>query len=191
MNYPDDYAPLKERWNGMMARCYNPKATGYKHWGGRGIDVCDEWRTSPISFIEWSLANGFALDLQLDRTDNDRGYSPSNCRWVSAAKNCDNRRTSRKVDAFGESKTISEWAEDPRCNAPAYILRNRVCSGWSSEKAISEISGAPISRAKRNFTFHLPTALVTEVFETASKTKTSLSGYVELAVREKLERDKK
>lgn len=56
---------------------------------------------------------------------------------------------------------------------------------------MEELTQKRTREQKKNFTFHLPTALVTEVFETASKTKTSLSGYVELAVREKLERDKK
>ena len=60
----------------MMHRCYDTKRTKYPIYGGRGITVCEEWREDPNTFIDWALANGYKDGLQIDRIDNDAGYSP-------------------------------------------------------------------------------------------------------------------
>ncbi len=75
----------------MKRRCYNQKFKQYKDYGGRGIRVCDEWLKSFKNFYDWAMANGFREDLQIDRIDNDGNYEPSNCRWVSAKENANNR----------------------------------------------------------------------------------------------------
>jgi hypothetical protein len=68
-------------WN-MMTRCYNAQHKSYHRYGGRGIVVCDEWRGHKDVFISWVLQNGWHPHLQLDRRNNDEGYSPDNCRFV-------------------------------------------------------------------------------------------------------------
>ena len=85
---------LISRREGIIERCTNPKKVGYKYYGGRGITMCQEWMDSPQAFVDWSLANGFSSELQLDRIDNDKGYSPDNCRWVTARENIRNRSNS-------------------------------------------------------------------------------------------------
>lgn len=80
------------RWKGMRYRCQNPDAKDYPRYGGRGITVCDEWDKNFMSFYHWSLENGYDPELQLDRRDNDAGYSPENCRWVTRLENMRNRR---------------------------------------------------------------------------------------------------
>ena len=52
----------------------------YENYGGRGITVCDEWKEDFMAFYEWSMQNGYADNLTLDIKDNDKGYSPDNCR---------------------------------------------------------------------------------------------------------------
>ena len=85
---------LINRREGMMERCTNPNCVGYKRYGARGITVCQEWIDSPQAFVDWALANGFSPELQIDRIDNDKGYSPDNCRWVTARENIRNRSNS-------------------------------------------------------------------------------------------------
>lgn len=83
--------PLYRTWANMKARCDNPNAQYYSEYGGRGIGYCDEWKDFQ-TFYDWALANDYAQDLTLDREDNNAGYSPSNCRFVSRHVQQANRR---------------------------------------------------------------------------------------------------
>lgn len=89
-------------WTHMIQRCYNSKHTAYKRYGGRGITVCDEWRSSFLSFQEWAMSTGYDENAAfhqctIDRIDNDKGYSPDNCRWADAATQNRNKSNNRKV----------------------------------------------------------------------------------------------
>lgn len=76
---------LYHRHKDMLSRCYNPKCCNYKHYGARGITVCDEWRGKDgyENFRKWAIDNGYSIKLSLDRIDNDGNYEPSNCRWTT------------------------------------------------------------------------------------------------------------
>ena len=102
---------LIRKYDSMMHRCYSPKASHYDDYGGRGISVCDEWRNSQRSFIDWSIENGYEPGLSLERVDVNGPYSPSNCKWIDLSLQARNRRTSHFVEVNGERKTIAEWAE--------------------------------------------------------------------------------
>lgn len=78
-------------WQKMLNRCYNPADTSYSNYGGRGIFVCEEWH-DPINFCTWAAKSGWAEGLQIDRRDNDREYSPDNCRFVTPLVNSHNKR---------------------------------------------------------------------------------------------------
>lgn len=95
----------------MINRCHNPKHPKYRIYGARGITVCPEWRQAPHAFINWAVANGYQLGLQIDRLDNNRGYSPSNCRWTTAKENARNTRRNRYLTVGGARLTIAGWAE--------------------------------------------------------------------------------
>lgn len=123
-------------WQGMKQRCENPKSEVFASYGGRGIDVCAEWRLDFKAFYEWSMSHGYQDGLQVDRADNGRGYSPENCRWVTPTENNRNKRTTRTVHAFGEAKSAAAWAEDPRFRATYRTFLQRLNRGWSPESAI-------------------------------------------------------
>jgi hypothetical protein len=77
-------------WYGMMDRCYRDKNPCYPVYGGRGVKVCNEWLDASV-FCEWAALNGIKKGLQLDRVDNNKGYSPENCRFVTPSENASNR----------------------------------------------------------------------------------------------------
>ena len=82
--------PEYRSWRGMLARCYSPSHNRYYRYGGRGIQVCPEWRNSYETFL---LDMGRKPDrkLSLDRIDNDKNYGPENCRWATAKQQAANR----------------------------------------------------------------------------------------------------
>lgn len=98
-------------WQDMKSRCYNSGDKVYKHYGDRGICVCDNWKFSYISFKNWAMENGYRDNLTIDRIDVNGNYEPSNCRWVDRSIQSANRRNTIFIKLNGETKTISEWSK--------------------------------------------------------------------------------
>lgn len=96
-------------WLSMKRRCYDKKDAGYKNYGARGVTVCEEWKDA-ATFFCWAIENGYQVGKTLDRIDNNKGYYPDNCRFVSRSVNQKNRRVTIRYDVNGENRTISEWA---------------------------------------------------------------------------------
>jgi hypothetical protein len=81
---------LYVRWAAIIQRCTNPNHKDWLRYGGRGINVSDEWKNAS-SFINWALNNGYSEDLEIDRIDNNGNYCSDNCRFVTHKTNSMNR----------------------------------------------------------------------------------------------------
>lgn len=123
-------------YKNMISRCYNPKNASYKHYGERGITVCKQWLESREKFVAWAIEAGHAENLSLDRINNNKGYSPSNCKWSTVTEQLRNQRRNRIIKFEGVSKTISEWAEDIGVN-PDTLHRRISVYGHSIAKALT------------------------------------------------------
>ena len=102
----DPIKTLTSRWHNMVQRCYNPNNRKFDRYGGRGILMCREWRENRKEFVKWALENGFDHNLEIDRIDNNRGYSPENCRWVTHQANVCNRENTPLLKAASRAN----WA---------------------------------------------------------------------------------
>lgn len=122
----------------MKTRCYNENTDFFKHYGGRGIKVCDEWKDSFFAFYEWAIKNGYDDDLSIDRIDVNGDYEPSNCRWATKEQQSLNTRRKRLYSFQGETHTLKEWSKILNINYTT--LRSRIIyMNWDISKAFREV----------------------------------------------------
>lgn len=108
--------PIYSVWGGIKQRCFCKNVPVYKHYGGRGITVCDEWRKSFLSFREWALSNGYKKGLEIDRINNDGDYEPNNCRFVTHTENMRNSSMSKlNMKKAKEIRTIYASGDKTKC----------------------------------------------------------------------------
>lgn len=110
-------------WCAMKERCGNPNCRSYKHYGAKGISVCDEWATDFASFRSWAMANGYADDLTIDRIDCKGNYEPGNCRFVTTAVQNRNYSRNRFVTYNGQTKCVADWADEFGLNRATVLWR--------------------------------------------------------------------
>lgn len=102
---------IKDIFHGMKQRCYNDKDKNYRWYGAKGIKVCNEWLDDPKRFEEWALKNGYNNSLTIDRIDENKDYSPSNCRWISGVQNTKYKSTTSLITVKGETHTGKDWSK--------------------------------------------------------------------------------
>lgn len=126
---------LYQIWAGIAARCNNPHKRCFHQYGGRGIKRCSEWDDYE-TFKKWAIEAGYNDELTIDRMDNNKGYSPENCRWVDRKTQSRNRRTAHLITYKGETKSLIEWSE--KLGISRCTLKDRIGKlGWSIEEALS------------------------------------------------------
>lgn len=117
----------------MQTRCFNPRSTAWKDYGGRGITVCARWRKFENFFAD--MGPRPTVKHSIDRIDNDGDYEPSNVRWVLPEKQANNTRQNVHVVLGGEELTIAQWAR--RTGIKAGTIARRVRSGYSPKRALT------------------------------------------------------
>lgn len=128
---------LHKIWHSMYCRCYYKSTNQYKNYGGRGIKVCEEWKHIQgfINFYNWAINNGYKETLTLDRIDNNKGYCPSNCRWITPKEQSNNRRNNVYYTFNGKTKTSKQWCE--LYNISQTTLSDRLKRGWTLQQALT------------------------------------------------------
>lgn len=129
-------------YHSMLARCLNPKHIGFKHYGGRGITVCDRWQNSFENFYE-DMGDRPTSKHSIDRIDVDGDYCPENCRWATHTRQCNNKRNNVRTLYNGELLTYAELSVI--CGLPRQTIRDRLLLGWSVEDAMYK----PVQPCKR------------------------------------------
>ncbi len=126
--------PAYRSWDSMKTRCLNPKCSKFAYYGGRGIRVCERW----LNFANFLADMGERPEgkTSLDRIDPNGNYEPGNCKWATSAEQGEHRRNNIMVEAFGETKTLWRWGDDPRCAASRATLIRRIQRGWTGEAAL-------------------------------------------------------
>lgn len=127
--------PETRVWKAIIRRCCNPNDSGYRDYGGRGIEVCDAWRRSCRQFI-LDVGRRPSPLHQIDRINNDGNYEPGNCRWVLPRQQQQNRRSTRHVTYCGVTKCIAEWARE--LGIGESTITWRLNAGWSPEMALTK-----------------------------------------------------
>ena len=125
--------PVYKIWCSMIARCYNPKHTVFKHYGGRGIRLCKRWLNSS-HFIKDMLPS-WEKGLSIHRKNNDGNYSRSNCVWVTREIQSNNKRNNRRIRFKGVDRTIGEWSRITGIKWGTLDVRIRVLK-WPIKKVL-------------------------------------------------------
>jgi hypothetical protein len=132
----DSYTKLYNLYISMIGRCRNVNDNSYCDYGGRGIDVCQEWVDDYENFKKWAIQSGYKEGLSIDRKDNNKGYSSDNCRWVTQKVQANNTRRNRIIEYNGIKKTIAEWADEIGITYSA--LYGRLRRGWTVVDALTK-----------------------------------------------------
>lgn len=118
-------------WVDIIQRCENTRRPAFKNYGGRGINVCDRWKKFENFFADMGQR---PAGHEIERKDNNKGYSPDNCIWVPEAVQHLNTRRTRWLEVDGEKLALAEVAR--RFNVKACTIHMRLRRGWPIDRAI-------------------------------------------------------
>lgn len=122
-------------WRDMKNRCNGLKEKDKKNYFDRGITYCTDWEMFE-PFKDWAISHGYKDGLTIDRIDNDKGYSPDNCRWVTRAEQNNNTRQNHLITYNNETHTLNQWASILGIN-PSTLRSRLLTYGWSVEEAFT------------------------------------------------------
>lgn len=120
-------------WSHIIGRCENKNDQSYPGYGGRGIKICERWRTSFENFLA-DMKCRPSDKHSIERKDNDGNYCPENCKWGTASEQARNKRGFRKLTHNGETMTLLAWSE--RTGIPLATIKWRFCRNFSVERIL-------------------------------------------------------
>lgn len=124
---------LRSCWCAIKQRCLNPNNPSYKYYGGRRIGICAKWmRFEP--FRKWAISNGYQDNLTIERINNNGDYEPSNCTWITKAKQHSNTQQSHRITFMGRTQLLSQWAQEYGIKPTTLLYRLK--SEWPIDKAL-------------------------------------------------------
>lgn len=122
-------------WKGIKERCMNSYNSGWEHYGGRGIKVCDRWVDSFEAFLA-DMGPRPSSQHSIDRINTNGNYEPVNCRWATTVEQANNKTNSTRVQAFGVVRTVPDWARSS--GLPDHVIRRRLGNGTNPEVAVTK-----------------------------------------------------
>jgi len=129
--------PLYKTYYGMLKRCTSDKDKRWHRYGGRGITVCERWLEPVKGF--WNFVDDIGIkptpDHSIDRIDNDKGYSPDNCKWSTKLEQNNNTVSNVNITVGKHTRSISEWSRVTGIRISTIVSRQR--DGWSDERAVT------------------------------------------------------
>ena len=126
-------------WQSMLWRCYNKERKDYPRYGGRGISVCEDWKSSFENFLKYMGKK--PKGMSLGRIDNEDSYKPSNCRWETTQQQARNKSSNRLLNFKGQDRTLVECSE--LTGIKRSTISQRIEAGWSVSDALTkQVRGA-------------------------------------------------
>lgn len=129
----DSGSPEHKAWMQMIDRCKDAKRADWMNYGGRGIRVCDRWKTY-TNFLK-DMGRKPIPWLTLGRRDNNGNYEPSNCRWETTAQQNVNKSSTVNLTFKGKTQCLAHWARE--LNMSKSTIRNRLKLGWPVDLALT------------------------------------------------------
>lgn len=129
-------SPEYQSWRAMIERCCNHSNASYGNYGGRGIIVCERWRTSFEAFYADMGPKPAGNRISIERLNNNGHYEPGNCKWATMNEQQRNTRNSVLLTFRGRTQCIAAWAEE--LGIKRSTLAARIRRGWSVERALAE-----------------------------------------------------
>lgn len=130
----EDITDLCNKWDCIRTRLRDAR---YK---ARGIGICEEWlgAAGRKRFILWGLGAGYTRGLELDRINNEKGYSPTNCRWATRSQQMRNTANSVFVHYLGKRYNLKELSEHKDCKVNYGVFKARISIGWNIKRAMTQ-----------------------------------------------------
>jgi hypothetical protein len=129
-------SPEWRAWVAMRSRCTKPSSRYYKHYGGRGIIVCERWQSFENFLAD--MGRKPSVSHSIERCDVNGNYAPDNCVWATVEVQAQNKRNSVLLTFRGETLCAAEWSRRTKIKYELLLRRKR--DGWDDARCFKEFA---------------------------------------------------